>query len=102
MSSVASKHCVGCCYDHPSQLEHDVCVMAFEDQVYHWFDEAMTLVDEDVVIGKWLGNLGNLQPTVQYHDVSRYLDPEFRLEWTDTEWKADVKQKLISLEHHPH
>ena len=34
MSNVAKKYCNGCHYDHPSQLEHDVCVMmTFEEQV---------------------------------------------------------------------
>ena len=34
MSSVTKKCCNGCHYDHPSQLEHDVCVlMPLEEQV---------------------------------------------------------------------
>ena len=103
MSSVAKKYCNGCHYDHPSQLEHDVCVMMpFEEQVDKWFDEALQTVDEDAVIGHWFGTLGPIHPTVRYHEVSKYLDPIYRLEWMNSEWKLDVKNRLVSLEHHPH
>ena len=103
ISEVAQKHCNGCYFDHPSQLEHDVCIlMPFADQVNQWFDDALSIVDMDVVIGNWLGNLGGFTPSVRYHEVSRYLDPDYRMnEWIDTQWKDDVKDKLIALEHHP-
>ena len=65
MNSVAKKYCNGCHYDHPSQLEHDVCVMMpFQEQVDKWFDEALQTVDEDAVIGHWFGTLGQIHPTV--------------------------------------
>ena len=65
ISSVAKKYCNGCHYDHPSQLEHNVCVtMPFEEQVDKWFDEALQTVDEDCIIGHWFGTLGLIHPTV--------------------------------------
>ena len=104
MSTIAMKYCHGCRYDHPSQLEHEVCVlMPFEEQVDKWFDEALQTVDEDAVIGHWFGRLGQIHPTVRYHEVSKYLDPAYRLqEWMNHEWKLDVKSRLILLEHHPY
>ena len=104
MSIVTHKYCHGCQYNHPSQLEHDVCVMMpFEEQVHRWFDEALNSVNEDVVIGSWFGTLGSIQPSVRYHEVSKYLNTDYRLiEWRNAAWKEDVKEKLISLEHQPH
>ena len=104
MSTVAMKYCNGCCYDHPSQLEHDICVMMpFEEQVNKWFDEALQMVDEDYIIGHWIGTVGQLHPTVRYHEISKYLDPTYRHdEWINAEWKHDVKKKLLSLEYHPY
>ena len=104
MSTVAKKYCNSCYYDNPSQLEHDVCVMmAFEEQVNKYFDEALQMVDEDHVIGHWFGTLGKPHPIVHYHEVSKYLDPAYRHdEWMNAEWKLDVKKKLLSLEYHPY
>ena len=71
MDKVAEKHCSSCYYNHPSQLEHDVCVlMDFDEQVHQWFDEALAMADEDLVIGKWLQDISTLWPTVWYHEVS--------------------------------
>ena len=51
MNMIAKKYRNGCHYAHPSQLEHDVCVMmTFEEQVDNWFEEALQTVDEDAVI----------------------------------------------------
>ena len=104
MSTVIQKYCHGCQYDHPSQIEHDVCLMMpFEEQVHRWFDEALDTVDEDIIIGSWFGSLGIIHPSVRYHEVSKYLNTDYRLiEWRDNAWKEEVKEKLISLEHHPH
>ena len=103
ISIIAQQYCHGCRYDHPSQMEHDVCILtSYHEQVNQFFEEALNAVDEDRVIGHWFGNLAVLKPTVRYHEVSRYLDPDYRLEeWIDAEWKADVKEKLLALEHHP-
>ena len=104
MSTVTQKYCNGSYYDHSSQLEHDVCVMMpFEEQVEKWFEEALQMVDEDCIIGHWFGTLGKLYRTVRYHEVSKYLEPTYRLdEWINVEWKQDVKKKLLSLEYHPY
>ena len=104
MSAIAHQYCHGCSFDHPSQKEHNVCVMmTFEEQVDMWFNEALTKVDEDLVLGKWFGSIGGLYPPVRYHEISRYIDPEYRIdEWRDEIWKNDVKLKLLSLEFYPY
>ena len=93
ITQLAKKYCFGCQYDHPSQIEHDVCIYkSYSEQVSDYLDEALALVDEDAVLGHWIGNLGSLSPTVRYHEVSRYFDPTFRRdEWKNTEWKHSIK-----------
>ena len=99
MHDVAEKHCHGCYIDHPSQSEHDVCLMMpFEELVDTWFEEGLENIDEDEVLGSWLSNLGHITPTIRYHEISKYLDPAYRLEeCRDETWMRDVKEKLISL-----
>ena len=78
-------------------------MMPFNEQVDNWFNEILEVVDEDYIIGKWLGYLSQLNPTIQYHEISKYPDPVYRLDnWRDKTWMTDVKEKLISLEHFPH
>ena len=103
MRSLAKKYCNGCHYDSPSQIDHDVCVMmSFEEQVDTWFSEALQIADEDWVIGHWFGTLGQISPTVRYHEVSKYLDPVYRCEeWMTQEWKSHVKERLVALEYQP-
>ena len=85
-------------------MEHDGCILnPYEEQVHDNFEEALTMVDKDCVVGHWLGDLGGISPNICYHEVSQYLNPSYRLEeWRDAEWKSDVKEKLLALEHHPH
>ena len=77
-------------------------MMPFEEKLINWFNEILEAVDEDFIIGKWLGYLGQLNPTIWYHEISKYLDPEYWLDdWRDEMWMSDVKEELISLEHFP-
>ena len=73
ISEVAQRHCNGCHFDHPSQLEHDVCIlMPFAEQVNQWFEDALSIVNMDMVIGNWLGNLVVLHlvfVTMKYQDI---------------------------------
>ena len=42
---VAEKHCSGCKIGHPSQLQHDICLlMDWEEKVDSFFDEAFMLL----------------------------------------------------------
>ena len=103
MHTIVKKRCNGCYYDLASQLEHDVCIfMTFQEKVEKWYEEALDMVDEDFILGHWLGTLGHLHPTVRYHQISKYLDPTYRSEeWIDEDWKCDVKNKLLALEYYP-
>ena len=43
--------CYGCSVDHPSQKEHDVCVMMeMEERVYHCYRKCLELVNEDYIM----------------------------------------------------
>ena len=71
ISEVVQKYCHGCRCDHPSQMEHDGCILKpYEEQVHDYFEEALTLVDEDCVVGHWLGDLGGISPSICYHEVT--------------------------------
>ena len=46
MPDIIKKTCNGCRINHPSQIEHDVCLMMTrEEMVEHCFDEALCKID---------------------------------------------------------
>ena len=72
-------------------------IMPFEEQVDNWFNEILEAVGEYYIIRKWLGYLRQLNPTVRYHEISKYLDPEYQLDdWRDETWMTcERKTELI-------
>ena len=71
-------------------------MMPFEELVDLWFEEGLENIDEDKVLGSWLGNFGQVSPTIRYHEILKYLDPVYRLEeWCDETWMRDVKKNSL-------
>ena len=101
LHELSRANCQGCRTDHLSQREHDVCLgTTFEDQMDAWFDEALTMIDEDEVTLLWLSKLGHTNPRVQYRDASRYFDLSYRTgPYRNETWLDDVKDKLRALKY---
>ncbi len=103
IKDLASNDCTGCLIDHPSQEEHDRCIMMeFCDKVDMYLDSALDLLNENVVICKWFEYLVRLEPPVRYHEISPYLDTEWRWDvWMDDAWKTDMTMMLLELDEDP-
>ena len=94
--SIARTLCYGCSVDHPSQLQHDVCLlMDKEERILHCLSKAIQVVDEQKIL--------NLFKRVINFDkwVAKpiYISDEIwqRQLWTD-EWCNLVCQEMLRLE----
>ena len=101
---LASNDCTGCLIDHPSQKEHDICVMTeFPVLLEMYLDPALAILEENVVIGTWFEYLARLQPKVRYHEISEYLDTNWRWDiWINDDWKLNMTMMLLELEENPY
>ena len=104
IKQLVTNDCNGCLIDHPSQTEHDRCIMMdFSEQLDMYLDPAMALLKENMVICTWFEYLVRLQPPVRYHEISQYLDTEWRWDtWIDDAWKTNMIMMLLELEEDPH
>ena len=94
--SVARNLCYGCVVNHPSQVQHDICIlMNEEERILHCLSEALQLVDEKKILKlfKRITNFKswNIKPAYVFYDTS------LKNEWS-TEWRALVCQEIIRLD----
>ena len=102
IQDLAEKHCEGCLNDYPSQLDHECLMTPFDDLVCVWFDTALDMLDESKPMELWFTYLARLQPKVRYHEISPFLDVDWRWDsWINEEWKQSLTEKLGVLYENP-
>jgi len=58
MKDMIKKDCYGCQNDHPSQIQHDKCMMmGQEEKLDEYLDEAWCLISEEAVLHQWYKDL---------------------------------------------
>ena len=86
IQSLIPKYCHGCIVNHPSQHQHNLCLMMeWTDQVLTFFDEAYDSVD-----------LSTFYDTVR--DDCDHIFPDskcFEALWKDTYWRGLVQQQIV-------
>ena len=93
---VAKELCYGCQVNHPSQVQHDVCLMMDdEERIDYCLEMAMTLLNESKVLKLFrrVSSLDKcfLEPTYIY-------EKEWRSQlWKDDEWRKMVRQEILNL-----
>ncbi len=104
IKELATRDCYGCQIDHPSQTEHYICTMTpFSEQVDLYLETALTVLNENLVILTWFDYLVKVQPQVRYHEISQYLNINWRWNtWIDDTWKANMALMLQELEEDPY
>ncbi len=99
---LAEKTCEGCLESYPSQRDHECIMTPFDDLVEFWFDIALDKLDESKAIELWFVYLARVQPKVRYHEMSPFLDVDWRWDcWIDEDWKQDLTEKLGVLHENP-
>ncbi len=82
-------------------------MMGFCDKVDMYLDSAaLDLLNENVVICKRYFSVGQylvrLEPPVRCHEISPYLDAEWRWDvWMDDTWKTIMTMMLLELDEDP-
>jgi hypothetical protein len=58
MRDLIKKDCYGCQIDHPSQIQHDKCMMmSQEEKLDNYLNEAWSLISEEAVLLQWYKGL---------------------------------------------
>jgi hypothetical protein len=58
ITELVKKNCYGCQNDHPSQIQHDKCLMMNqEEKLDEYLDEAWSLISEEAVLHEWYKGL---------------------------------------------
>jgi hypothetical protein len=58
MRDMIKKDCYGCQIDHPSQIQHDKCMMmSQEEKLDNYLNEAWSLISEEAVLHQWYKDL---------------------------------------------
>ncbi len=95
-------HCDGCIKDYPSQRDHACLMTPFSDHVVTWLETALDNLDESKAVELWFIYLARVTPKVRYHEISPFLDMDWRWgSWIDEIWKQDVTEKLVVLNENP-
>ena len=93
--SVARTLCYGCSVGHPSQLQHDVCLMMdTEERILHCLSEAIQLVDENKILNlfKRITNFDKQSAKPIY-----IFDEVWRQQMWTYEWRNLVCQEILHL-----
>ena len=80
IAELASNHCYGCKVNHPSQIQHNMCVMlTWEEKVELFFHEALHSVNNGSVLNMWLQDLHrNYTHVFRELNLIVYLDDSSR------------------------
>ena len=98
VAQAVTKLCHGCIVDHPSQHQHDVCLMMGREQQVDWvFEEALSMVDEDR-IQSFLESLWGKSSHLKDPDTLKFilLHRECReiMKYCDI-WQTMMKESLV-------
>lgn len=89
----------GTLYDHPSQRNHDVCVMMeVTEQLEVCFEEAVKRINEDVVNANWFKLMVPLEPSAQeFLRFASTYPPESWVSstWMKSSWERAIKTLIL-------
>ena len=92
--------CFGCQVDHPSQMQHDVCLMMEpEEQVDTYFHEVLSMLNEELVLDFWHHLLTfELEPAAFHLEYIKYTCKDWReTTWKNEEWEEDIKARITDF-----
>ena len=89
---IAKEKCFGCHVNHPSQVQHDICLMmSDEEKVNFCMETAMTRLNEDAILEEWKSFLEAVEAEVE--DFEIFLSKSYRQTiWMDQDWLEEVAE----------
>lgn len=92
---IAAEKCHGCQVDHPSQMQHDVCIMMdTEEKVTLCLSEAIERVDHLQATRMWGQSLAMIDPRPQWEDISKWASMDYRLFWLNS-MRKDLEKRIV-------
>ena len=96
LDDVVSKLCHGCVIDHPSQKQHDVClIMKEENRILYCLDACLELIDEREVMRDF-SKLFSIRHLLRCPE--NIFNGEFRrCLWCNSNWLEAVVKSIICI-----
>ena len=108
ITELVKKECYGCQNDHPSQIQHDKCLMmSQEEKLDEYLDEAWSLISEEAVLHQWYKGLREHScpalTTLEIHRIEALLaqsaETKRRNGYLSDIFKQKVRIELITYHH---
>ena len=94
IARLSTSACYGCIVDHPSQRQHDVCLLQKETLVDRLFEEAVSSIQESDIVTDWR-NILKLVIVDLPEESERYaVLPWLFADWTSSSWIDDMKERV--------
>ena len=85
VKELVTEKCYGCQVDHPSQRQHNLCIMAdWKEQVETCFSEALQKLDKNDVIRQWETCFDLLHPKVTPFEGVKWYCVDYHSIWLET------------------
>ena len=97
ISLICNEMCYGCQTGHPSQTEHDICLMVpFKDQVETNLVKAVEKVNENEVFSSWLNKVNSVFPEKPPASLTKFNSSEWASKnLYSKEFLNDVKNIIL-------
>lgn len=93
ISKLVTERCHGCRIDHPSQIQHDVCVMMDEEEkIRYCMSEAILQADEKKIINLFRRYTGTTNTPSYVFEINCQNSL-----WSDAKWRNLVVEKIVYL-----
>ena len=89
----------GCEIDHPSQLQHHCVMYDQEESIYMYFEELLTVVNQDEILLSWTDIVDSLDISpelVALHKLKIY-DKDCLETMKTEQWKTKIRKMIISI-----
>ena len=94
--TISTEKCYGCKVDHPSQIQHDVCLMMdYKEKVELCLPEAIERVDHLQATQLWEQGISLLSPRPEWEEISKLMSTDYRLFWLHSKLREIEKRLFV-------
>ena len=94
IARLSTSACYGCIVDHPSQRQHDVCLLQKETLVDRLFEDAVCSLKESDIVTDWQNILKHVTVDLPDERERHAVLPWLYADWTSSNWIDDMKERV--------
>ena len=79
ISRLVEENCVGCVLGQLSQTQHDCLIMQRDEQLWRYFDLALSRISEGKIMESFSESLKNIKPEVNGLEMLKYTCRDWRI-----------------------